>query len=43
VPGRVVRAVSPEQAANTRRINARYVEMARRYADGEFKVLGNGS
>jgi carbonic anhydrase/acetyltransferase-like protein (isoleucine patch superfamily) len=39
VPGRVVRAVSPEQVANTRRINAHYVEMARRYADGQFKVL----
>src|SRR5262249_29133753 len=39
LPGRVVRAVSQGQVANTRRTNAHYVEMARRYTNGEFRVL----
>ena len=35
VPGKVVRPATPEEIAHTRTINARYLEMARRYATGE--------
>ena len=38
VPGRVVRAVSAERLAHTRRINAHYIDMAGRYVRGEFRV-----
>ena len=34
IPGRVVRAATIDEVAKTRAINARYLEMARRYADG---------
>jgi len=34
VPGRVVRAATIDEVAKTRAINARYLELARRYADG---------
>jgi carbonic anhydrase/acetyltransferase-like protein (isoleucine patch superfamily) len=36
VPGRVVRAVSDEELAHTRAICASYLEMAQRYAHGDF-------
>lgn len=36
LPGKVVRAVTAEEVALTRSINARYRELARRYAAGEF-------
>jgi carbonic anhydrase/acetyltransferase-like protein (isoleucine patch superfamily) len=36
LPGKVVRAITAEEVANTRTINLRYREMARRYADGEI-------
>ena len=39
VPGRVVRAATAEEVARTRMINARYRELARRYANGEFLPL----
>ena len=39
VPGRVVRAATPEEIARTRMLNERYLEMARRYAAGEFPPL----
>src|SRR4051794_31342884 len=35
VPGRVVREVSAEWLARTRRINAHYIENAKRYVSGE--------
>src|SRR3954468_21295069 len=35
VPGKVVRPATAEEIAHTRAINARYREMARRYAAGE--------
>jgi carbonic anhydrase/acetyltransferase-like protein (isoleucine patch superfamily) len=38
LPGKVVRAATPDEVANTRRINERYREMARRYAAGEVRV-----
>ena len=34
IPGRVVRAATIDEVAKTRAINARYLELARRYADG---------
>jgi carbonic anhydrase/acetyltransferase-like protein (isoleucine patch superfamily) len=34
VPGRVVRAATVDEVAKTRAINARYLELARRYAEG---------
>jgi carbonic anhydrase/acetyltransferase-like protein (isoleucine patch superfamily) len=34
VPGRVVRPATVDEVAKTRAINARYLELARRYADG---------
>jgi carbonic anhydrase/acetyltransferase-like protein (isoleucine patch superfamily) len=40
VPGRVVRRVTDEEAEHTRAIRAWYRELARRYADGEFRPLG---
>jgi carbonic anhydrase/acetyltransferase-like protein (isoleucine patch superfamily) len=39
VPGRVVKPVTAEQLERIRRINDHYVEMARRYAGSEIKVL----
>ena len=39
VPGRVVRSVTPEEVARTRTICERYLEVARRYAAGEFPPL----
>ena len=36
VPGRVVRAVKPEEIERTRATNERYRALARRYATGEF-------
>ena len=36
LPGKVVRAVTPAELANTRAIAARYREVARRYAAGEI-------
>ena len=39
VPGRVVRPATAEEVARTRTISARYQEMARRYAAGEFPPL----
>ena len=38
LPARVVRAASADDVAQTRTINARYREMARRYAAGEVQV-----
>ena len=37
VPGKVVRAVTPEEAERTRTINRRYLELAARYASGELR------
>jgi carbonic anhydrase/acetyltransferase-like protein (isoleucine patch superfamily) len=34
VPGKVVRAATVDEVARTRAINARYLELARRYAEG---------
>lgn len=34
IPGRVVRAATIDEVARTRAINARYLELARRYAEG---------
>ena len=34
IPGRVVRAATVDEVAKTRAINARYLELARRYAEG---------
>jgi carbonic anhydrase/acetyltransferase-like protein (isoleucine patch superfamily) len=36
VPGRVVRAITPEELERTRRIAASYLELAQRYAHGAF-------
>jgi carbonic anhydrase/acetyltransferase-like protein (isoleucine patch superfamily) len=36
VPGKVVREVTPEELALTRRISASYLELAQRYAHGAF-------
>src|SRR6478735_1214689 len=38
LPAKVVRAATPDEIANTRRINERYRELARRYAAGEIRV-----
>jgi len=37
IPGKVVRAVTPDEVHRTRTINRRYVELAARYAAGEFR------
>jgi carbonic anhydrase/acetyltransferase-like protein (isoleucine patch superfamily) len=34
IPGKVVRQATPDDLAKTRSINARYIDLARRYADG---------
>jgi carbonic anhydrase/acetyltransferase-like protein (isoleucine patch superfamily) len=39
VPGRVVRAATADEIARTRMISARYQEMAKRYAAGEFPTF----
>jgi hypothetical protein len=36
IPGRVVRAATVDEVARTRAINARYLELARRYAEGRI-------
>ena len=36
MPGKVVRAATPDEIARTKMINARYLDMARRYAAGEY-------
>jgi carbonic anhydrase/acetyltransferase-like protein (isoleucine patch superfamily) len=33
IPGRVVRSTTVDEVAKTRAINARYLELARRYAE----------
>jgi carbonic anhydrase/acetyltransferase-like protein (isoleucine patch superfamily) len=38
LPGKVVRAATADEIATTRRINARYRELARQYAAGEIPV-----
>ena len=40
VPAKIVRATTAEEIAYTQTVCARYREMARRYADGEFTNLG---
>lgn len=37
IPGRVVRAATVDEVAKTRAINARYLELARRYAEGRVE------
>jgi carbonic anhydrase/acetyltransferase-like protein (isoleucine patch superfamily) len=37
IPGRVVRAATIDEVAKTRAINARYLELARRYAEGRVE------
>jgi carbonic anhydrase/acetyltransferase-like protein (isoleucine patch superfamily) len=37
IPGRVVRQTTVDEVAKTRAINARYLEMARRYAEGRVE------
>ena len=37
VPGKVVRSTTIDEVAKTRAINARYLEMARRYAEGRIE------
>lgn len=39
VPGRVVRSATAEEIARTRMLSARYQEMAKRYAAGEFPTF----
>lgn len=39
VPGKVVRPAAADEIARTKVLNARYREMARRYAAGEFRPL----
>jgi len=39
VPGKVVRPATADEVERTRSINARYRELARRYAAGEFPAL----
>jgi len=41
MPGKVVRPATLEEIEKTRTINARYREMARRYANGEFPSHGS--
>lgn len=36
IPGKVAREVRPEELERTRRINAHYLELARRYVEGDF-------
>jgi carbonic anhydrase/acetyltransferase-like protein (isoleucine patch superfamily) len=36
VPGRIVRAIKPEEIERTRAINAHYLEMAQRYVRGAY-------
>jgi len=36
IPGRVVRAATVDEVARTRAINARYLELARRYVEGRI-------
>jgi carbonic anhydrase/acetyltransferase-like protein (isoleucine patch superfamily) len=36
VPGKVVREITPEEVTRTQRICAHYLEMAQRYAHGDF-------
>lgn len=38
LPAKVVRAATPDEIENTRRINERYRELARRYAAGDIPV-----
>jgi carbonic anhydrase/acetyltransferase-like protein (isoleucine patch superfamily) len=38
LPAKVVRAATPDEIANTRRINERYRELAHRYAAGDIPV-----
>ena len=38
LPGKVVRAATADEIANTRAINLRYRELAKRYAAGEFPL-----
>lgn len=42
LPGKIVRPATADEIARTRTISARYLEMARRYAAGEFPQLGSG-
>jgi carbonic anhydrase/acetyltransferase-like protein (isoleucine patch superfamily) len=42
IPGKVVRAASPEEIARTRMLSERYLEMARRYTAGDFPRLVGG-
>jgi carbonic anhydrase/acetyltransferase-like protein (isoleucine patch superfamily) len=37
IPGRVVRSTTVDEVAKTRAINARYLELARRYAEGRVE------
>lgn len=39
VPGRIVKTITPEWLARTRRINAHYFDLAQKYARGEFQAL----
>jgi carbonic anhydrase/acetyltransferase-like protein (isoleucine patch superfamily) len=42
IPGRVVRTATVDEVARTRAINARYLELARRYAEGRIdRPYGN--
>jgi carbonic anhydrase/acetyltransferase-like protein (isoleucine patch superfamily) len=41
IPGKVIRPITDEEVERTRRINAHYVEMARRHARGEFTPPGD--
>lgn len=41
LPGKVVRAATAEEIANTKTINARYREIAKRYAAGEIPFVPN--
>lgn len=43
VPGKVVRAVTDAEFQNTRTLSARYRDMARRYAAGEFPRITGGT
>jgi carbonic anhydrase/acetyltransferase-like protein (isoleucine patch superfamily) len=43
IPGKVVRSVTDEELAHTLKLNARYLELAKRYHSGEFRPLGSES
>jgi len=43
LPGKVIKSVTEEQIANIRRINAHYLENAKRYVRGEFRVVSGES